>query len=266
MKYKLIIYMLILIISLLFASISAAAPYFRGTGLMNIPTAYVKSEGIFDLGMHLSAVDQRRDELAIRMDFGIFNFVELGLMELKTEDSDYILGNLKILLFRESGSAPALSIGVDNFGEKVKNESESYERSAYGVMSKRFNLPVVHIIGGHLGIGNRRYIAKTSIGKYLHGVFMGLSKDFYLSFLNSRLRLMCELDGRDLNVGLHYAMSSGLSVSFAVGELVSSSEDIKYYLGLSFTNEPVIDDINQLSKQIIKAVTLINQSRPDTDR
>jgi hypothetical protein len=155
---------------------------------------------------------------------------------------------------------------VDNFGEKAGNSSESYERSIYGVMSKKFNLPIVHIIGGHLGIGNHRYVAETSTGKYLHGVFVGLTRDFYLSFLDSRLRLMCEADGRDLNVGLQYAMASGLSINFAVGQLSLASEDIKYHLGVSFTNEPVIDDIDQLSKQVRKAVTLINQARSDTDK
>ncbi len=266
MKHKLTIYILVFAMILPFASISAAAPYFRGTGLMNIPTAYVAQEGIFDAGVHTAILDQKRDELAVRIDFGVFNFIELGMMGLRTGQNDYVLGNLKILLFRESGSTPSLSIGVDNFGETAGNSSESYERSIYGVMSKKFNLPIVHIIGGHLGIGNHRYVAETSTGKYLHGVFMGLTRDFYLSFLDSRLRLMCEADGRDLNFGLQYAMASGLSINFAVGQLSFASEDIKYHLGVSFTNEPVIDDIDQLSKQVRKAVTLINQARPDTDK
>lgn len=267
MKNKLTIYIFILAMILSFSSISAAAPYFRGTGLMNIPTAYVAQEGIFDAGVYTAILDQKRDELAVRIDFGVFNFIELGMMGLRTGQNDYVLGNLKILLFRESGSTPSLSIGVDNFGEKAGNGSESYERSIYGVMSKKFNLPIVHIIGGHLGIGNHRYIAEeTSTGKYLHGVFIGLTRDFYLSFLDSRLRLMCEADGRDLNVGLQYAMSSGLSINFAVGQLSSAAEDIKYYIGVSFTNEPVIDDIDQISKQVRKAVTLINQARSGTDK
>jgi hypothetical protein len=266
MKYKLTICVFALAIALFAAGISAAAPYFRGTGLMNTPSAYVMQQGIFDAGVHITVSDQKREELAVRIDFGMFNFIELGLMGLKADDDDYVLGNLKILLFHESGSTPSLSIGLDNFGEKAENFSESYQRSLYGVISKQFNLPILHIISGHLGIGNRRYVSETSAGKYLHGVFLGLTKELYLSFLDSRLRLMCELDGSDLNMGIQYAMSSGLSVNFAVGQLDSAPEGIKYYLGVSFTNEPSLNDIDQISKQVMKAVTLINQARSDTDK
>jgi len=265
MKHKMEIFALALAMALSLAGISAAASYFRGTGLTNIPSAYVMQEGIFDAGVHIAVSDQKRDEMAFRIDFGMFNFIELGLTGLKASGGDYVLGDLKILLFRESGITPAISIGVDNFGEKAKSFSDNYQRSIYGVMSKKFNLPILHIISGHLGIGNHRYVAETSAGKYLHGVFVGLTRDFYLSYLNSQLRLMCELDGRELNVGMRYAMASGLSFNFAVGQLGSAPEKIRYYLGVSYTNEPAIDNIDQLSKQVRKAVTLINQARTDMD-
>jgi len=248
---------------LFLADISDAAPYFRGTGLMNIPTAYITQQGFFNLGVHTAIWDQKRDELAIRVDFGIFNLAELGLMGLRKEGDGHVMGNIKLLLSRESGSTPGLSIGIDNFGEEIKNGSGGYRRSVYGVLSKQFNLPIVHLISGHLGIGNHRYIAETSIGKYLHGVFMGLSKELHLSFLDSQLCLMCEADGKDVNAGLRYTMDTGLSISVATGQLGSDLKDIKYYLGISFTNAPIMSKIDQSSELAKQAVKIANEARSD---
>ena len=254
-------YALVLAISLLFADVSAAAPYFRATSLMNIPTAYVTQEGFFNVGVHTAIWDQERDELAIRIDFGIFDLAELGLMVLKKKDRDYVIGNVKLRLSSESGSIPGLSIGVDNFGEKVQDGSESYKRSVYGVVSKQFNLPVVHLISGHLGVGNHRYATDTSIGEYLHGVFMGLSKEFHLPFLDSQLYLMCEADGRDLNAGLRYVMDSGLSLNLAIGQLSSDARDVEYHLGISFASEPIMRKIDESSELAKKAAIIANEAR-----
>lgn len=249
----------------LLTDMAAAAPYFRSTGLMNIPTAYVTEQGFFSVGVHTAFQDEKRYESAIRIDFGIFNFAELGMVGLRKEDRDYVTGNLKLLLSRESGSAPGLSIGVDSFGEKIQDDSQGYERSFYGVVSKQFNLPVVHLIGGHLGIGNNRYRGDIRMGKYLHGIFLGLDKEIYLSSLNSRLSLMCEADGKDLNAGLRYSLESGLSVGIAVGELTSRPEDIEYHLGISFSNTPIMQRIEQNSELAKRAVKIANELHSDSE-
>lgn len=251
----------ILIIALLFINVCAAAPYFRSTSLMNIPTAYISENGIFDVGFHTVILNRNRDEMAIKMDFGVFNFAELGLIGLKRDDRDYIMGNIKFLVARESGSIPSLSVGIDNFGEDIEDGSESYERSFYGVVSKKFNLPLVHLFKGHLGIGSDRYVSDTSVGQYLHGVFIGLSKDIHISALNSELRLMGELDGRDFNIGLKYIMDSGLSVNLAVGQLDTDPEDVRYHLGVSFTNSAMMDRIDQSTELAKRAVRIANEAR-----
>ena len=196
----------------------------------------------------------------MRIDFGVFNFAELGLIGLDRDDSNFVVGNIKLLAAHESGAIPGLSIGLDNIGEDVLDSAGDYERSFYGVMSKRFNLPIVHIITGHLGIGSDRYISDTSTGKYLHGVFIGLEKQFHLSSLNSDLRLMGELDGKEFNVGLQYIMESGLSVNLAVGEIDSDPDDVKYYLGVSFTNSAIMDKIDQSSELAKRAVRIANEA------
>jgi len=264
MQRKLIGFILALTAALFLTGESVAAPYFRATSLMNIPTAYVLEQGFFDVGVHTALLNRKRDELVTRIDFGIFNFAELGLAGLRKDGDDFLVGNIKFVAARESGSIPGLAIGIDNFGEDVQDESGSYGRSFYGVVSKQFNLPVVHLISGHLGIGSDRYASDASIGKYLHGVFMGIDKEIYLSSLNSRLRLMCEVDGKDLNVGLRYIMDTGLSVNLAVGQLDLDPEDVRYYLGISFTNAAMINRIDQSSELAKRAVKIANEARSET--
>ncbi len=251
-----------IILSVLFlwifiSSISSAAPYFRVSSLMNIPTAYTLPEGIFNTGIHIAIQDQERKELGLKAYLGLFNFTEIGLMKVSREDNDYIIGNLKLLIFRESGINPAISIGVDNFGEK---KAGYYQRSIYGVISKQFNLPFLHFINGHLGIGNNRYSDETSIGKYLHGVFFGLDKKFQLPYLNSQLHIMGELDGRTVNVGLQYLMDSGLSLALAAGDLASEAEGVEYYFALNFTNENMMKKINQSAELAKRAVKIANDA------
>jgi len=233
---------------------------------MNIPTAYTLDEGIFDAGLHVAIQDQGRSELGFKAYFGLFNFAEMGLMKVSKGDNDYIIGNLKLLIFHESGSNPAISIGVDNFGEKVEDETGYYERSIYGVISKQFNLPLIHFLSGHLGIGNNRYSDETSIGKYLHGVFLGLDKKFQMPFLNSQLHAMFELDGRTANAGLQYLMDSGLSLALAAGDIASEVGGIEYHIGINFTNENMMKKISQSMELAKRAAKIAEDAVINKDR
>jgi hypothetical protein len=263
LKSKVAVYISVMILVLVSAHVSAA-PYFRDTNVMNIPTAYVLRQGIFDVNAHTALLNGKRDEALFRVDFGVFNFAELGVMGLRRDDRDFVIGSIKILAARESGYFPSVSIGMDNIGEEVQDKAGDYERSLYGVMSKQFNLPIVHLISGHLGIGNGRYVSDESIGKYLHGVFIGIDKKIQLPSLNSSLRLMCEVDGKELNVGLRYMMDSGLSINLAVGELDSDPDDVRYYLGVSFTNSSIMSKISESSELAKKAVKIANESHSDS--
>ncbi len=252
---------------LLFADISIASPYFRDTGLMDIPTAYLTGQGIFTVSAHTAVKNRKREELALRIDFGMFNLAELGLIGLKKEDHDYILGNMKLMLSRESGYIPGLSVGIDNLGEKAPNSAfKGYKRSIYGVISKQFNLPVLQLVNGHIGIGNGRYISDANIGKYLHGMFIGMDKDIALLSLDSHLQIMWELMGKDLNAGLKYMMNSGLSINIAIGQLNSGARDFVYYLGIGFTNALMMKEIAQSSELAKRAVRIVNEAYPDVDR
>lgn len=255
------LFFVIFIFCLFIASFSLAEPYYRVSGLINIPDGYVLPQGIFNAGVHTTIQDQKRDEFGFKIYFGMLNLAEFGLMEIQREDENYILGNAKILFIRESDLSPGVSIGVDNVGEKVQDESESYQRSFYGVISKKFNLPFIHFVSGHLGVGNHRYSTKTSPGKYLHGVFLGLDKKIQISFLNSHLHFMGELDGVSLNFGLQYLMDTGLSIALAAGNLTSDVDNMKFHFSVNFTNENIMKRVDQSIELAKRAVKIANESR-----
>ncbi|MGQ9608876.1 MAG: hypothetical protein ACUVWN_06230 [bacterium] len=239
-------------------SFSFAIAYFSNTGLIDIPAAYVMKNGIFNAGIYTAIYDQKREEIGIRADFGIFNFAESGIFILKNNDRDFFMGNFKLMLSRESGSIPALSVGLDNFGEKVTGNIKNNKPSLYIVTSKQFNLPLVHIIDGHIGLGNQRYITDDSFGIYLHGMFFGLRKDLIFSSQNSKLRLMGEVIGKDINAGIRYIMDTGLSIDLSFGQLNSN---IKYYIGISLTNEPILRQISQASELAKNAARIANEKK-----
>jgi len=249
------------LISLLISVSSVSANYFRDKGLTDIPTAYVMNNGIFNAGANTAIQDKKRREFNFGVDFGLLNFAELGFTGIKNDDKDYLMLSAKVLLARESGVLPEFAIGMDNLGEKL----EDYDLSFYAVVSKQFNLPFLHIISGHLGIGNKRYINNESIGKYLHGAFIGLSKELVLTSRNIRLLLMSEVKGKNVNAGLKYLMDSGLIMNLAVEGLNSGAKDMTYRFGIGFTNTQMMKDISQSIELAKQAVRIANEARSEAD-
>jgi hypothetical protein len=251
-------------ISLLVTVGSVSASYFQDTGLLDIPTAYVMDNGIFNAGVKTSIRHETREEIIVRIDFGLLNFAELGVAGIKLDAKDYLMCNAKVLLARESGVLPEFAIGMDNLGEKIPY-SQFNDLSFYAVISKQFNLPFIHIISGHLGVGNKRYIYDESIGKYLHGAFLGLSKELVLTSRNIRLSLMGEVKGNNVNAGLKYTMNSGLIVNFAAEGLNSKAKNIIYHVGIGFTNAQMIKDIAQSIELAKQAVRIANEARSESN-
>ena len=254
------LYLFFFIVTLV--SLLVPCGFVSATGFMGIPTAYIMNNGIFDAGANAIIQDGKRQELVARMDFGLLNFAEFGAMGIKKDGKDYLMCNAKVLMARESGALPGFVVGVDNIGEKI--ELQDYALSFYAVISKQFNLPFIHLIGGHLGVGNKRYINDESIGKYLHGAFIGLSKELVLTSRNIHLLLMSEVKGKNVNAGLRYTMNSGLIVNLAVESLNSGIKDVTYHVGISFTNALMMKDIAQSIELAKQAVKIANEVRSET--
>ena len=239
-----------------------AAPYCRDSGLVDIPTGKVIEHGIFNLGTYFgfrNAGELPRDEAALQLDFGLFDRVEIGLTTVRHNQRSFLLGNLKVLLLRESGAVPNIAVGLENIGDSIEsglNDTERYERkSAFLAVSKQFTLPSIHHITGHIGIGNRRFVEDVGMSQVLNGVFFGISKDFHPAFARGGLTFSVEVDGRGVNTGFRHTAASGLQVYVAAEALnapATDGKEIRYLAGVSWTNRALIkriEDAKRLAKQ-----------------
>lgn len=256
-----------------------AAPYFRDTGLVDIPTGKVIEHGLFNVGTYFafrSEDELPRDEAALQLDFGLFDRVEIGLTSVRYNQRVFLLGHLKILLFREAGTVPNVAVGIENIGDPVENigdkfenglnDLERYERkSVFLAISKTFNLPRIHQIHGHIGIGNKRYVEEIGIGEVLNGVFFGISKDFQPAFSRGDLRLSIEVDGRGINTGVRYtARDSGMQVyagAEALNAPATDEKEIRYVAGVAWTNRALMKRIQEAKRLAKQAGLIANQAK-----
>jgi len=257
-RYKKSLWLWSAVVVFIYVSNAGAAPYFHDPDLVDIPSGKSLEHGIFTVGTFMAFLNEKgfpREESAVKLDFGLFNRLEISIITLKLEQN-FLLSNFKIQLLKEVDVLPNVAIGIENIGDKVPESIRRYESaSPYIAISKRFNLPFTHLITGHIGIGRKRYIEEESIGRYLHGVFGGISKDFQPRFIDGNISLSLELDGRDVNLGVRYLTISGLLLDIALGTLnapLSEGKEMRYLLGVSFTNRMMLQKIeaaSQLAKQ-----------------
>ena len=256
--------LILLLCFFLSLSYSWAAPYFRESGLVDIPTGNVVEHGIFGVGAYFAFQNDGellRDETAIRLDFGLSGRVEIGVTSVGHSKERFLLGNLKVLLLREAEVMPNIAVGVENIGGRAEIENQlndltRYERnSAFLAASKTFNLPSIHLISGHIGIGNHRFVGDTGIGKVLNGVFLGVSKEFHPPFARGDMTFCVEVAGSGVNVGLRHTTESGLQIDLGAETLNPTSTDereIRYLMEVSWTNRAMMkrmEDVKNLAKR-----------------
>ena len=248
-----------------------AAPYCRDSGLVDIPTGKVLEHGIFNLGTYFGFRNEGelpRDEVALQLDFGLFDRVEIGLTSVRYNQRIFLLGNLKVLLLRETGAVPNVAVGLENIGDSIGsglNDTERYERkSAFLAVSKQFTLPRIHHITGHIGIGNRRFVEDIGISEVLSGVFFGISKDFHPTFARGNLTVSVEVDGRGVNTGLRHTATSGLQVYVAAEALnapATDGKEIRYLAGVAWTNRALMKRVEEAKRLAKQAGRLASQAK-----
>lgn len=248
-----------------------ATPYFRDSGLMDIPTGAVIEHGIIDVGTNFAFLHRTgipREEAVIRLNFGIFDRVEFGMAGVQLNQKSFLMANLKVLLFREAGKVPNVAVGVENIGDKIKQgliDPMQYKRkSTFLAVSKTFNLPRVHQILGHIGIGNNRFSEDRGIGKVLNGVFLGISKDFRPRFAKGELTLCLETDGRGINAGVRHRGNTGLQIHLGAEALdapVSDEKEIRYVIGVSWSNREIMRQITEAKRLAKQAGRLATEAK-----
>lgn len=262
MNRHLIFFCLLLSILLIFSS-HVSGEIFTDSGLVDIPTGEVLKHGIFGVGVYAPFQNTtyfKRNPVAFRVNFGMFDRIELGASHILPQDNDAsrsFLGHVKAQLLNETGKIPNIAIGVDNFGDNVGQEWNTYQaNSAYLVISKTFNLPRIHLISGHVGVGNHRFaFNESSIG-----LFAGVSTELQPAFARGDIGISLEFDGKGANAGLRYTADSGLTLALGV-ETLNTPEDIRYLVSISWTNAKMIEQIDATKRLARQAAKLASQAK-----
>ena len=262
MVRHLILFFLLFSVSLTFSG-PVSGEIFTDSGLVDIPTGKVLKHGIFGAGVSAffqNSSDFPGDAAAFRLNFGMFDRVELGLSNLLLQDknySRYAFAHLKAQLLAESGLIPNVALGIENLGDEVSYKWKTYQsESAFLVISKTFNLPRIHLISGHIGVGNHRFAS----GDRPVGLFAGISTEFHPAFARGDIALSLEFDGAGINGGVRHTADSGLQVALGV-ETLNKPENIRYLISISWTNAQMMEQIAGAKRLARQAGKLASQAK-----
>ena len=271
-KYQILF--LLTLLALIMISHPTNGEIFIESGLVDIPTGGVLRHGIFGAGTYaafqypsenLSTTAEDNllaNALAIRLNFGLFDRVEIGLEHLwnehNSESSTERAVNLKVQLLKEQevGVIPSVAIGIENLGDKLFSGEENENPSAFLAVSKTFNLPRIHQFSGHIGVGTQQF----AFGENPIGLFAGLSKEFQPAFARGDITMNLEFDGAGVNAGVRYITSSGLQVALGV-ETLNSPDELRYLVAVSWSNEQLIDQIDETRRLIKQATKLAIEAK-----
>ena len=244
------------------------------SGLVDVPTGRVLQHGIFEAGTYLGfrqeATDRSSanlgDAVAVRLNFGLFDRLEVGLTHLWNEDTanpaTERTANLKLRLLKEpeAGIVPGVAIGIEKLGNKVFSsdvEAAGDEMpSAFLAVSKTFNLPRIHLFSLHVGVGTQRF----AFEEQPIGVFAGLSKEFRPAFARGNITTLLAFDGSGVNAGLRYITSNGLQVALGA-ETLNNPDELRYLASVSWTNEQILEEIDAMNKLIRRATALVVETK-----
>ncbi len=268
----------ILLFCVVLASITVSNPVsgevFTGSGLVDIPTGRVLKHGVFEAGTYLGFQQRMMDRsttslgdaVAIRLNFGLFDRVEIGLTQLweehGSEPSSDRTASLKLQLLEEpeAGVIPSVAIGVEKLGDKIFASDSEAEvgrtPSAFLAVNKTFNLPRVHRFSGYIGIGTQRFASKEQP----IGVFVGLSKAFRPAFARGDITTSLEFDGAGMNLGVRYLASSGLQVALGA-ETLNNPDELRYLASVSWTNAQILEQIDETRRLITRATELVVEAK-----
>ena len=261
MSHHLIFLSIMLSIFCLFLT-NVSGEIFTDSGLVDIPTGEVLKHGIFGVGVYApfqNTTHFKRYPVAFRVNFGMFDRIEFGASHILPQDNDAsrsFLGHVKAQLLNESEKLPNVAIGIDNLGDNVGQEWNTYHtNSVYFVISKTFNLPRIHLISGHIGVGNHRFAADQPIG-----FFAGVSTEISPAFARGEIGFNLEYDGTGVNAGIQHTANSGLQVALGV-ETLNKPEDIRYLLSISWSNAKMLEQIEGAKRLARQAAKLASQAK-----
>lgn len=221
---KLRLLTLLTLIGLLFVPDGAALGFgvFGSTDLMSTPSTATLSPSSAGFALDFG----EGDTTFFNLDYGLLPDLEVGLSVIDLDDDrpwrdgeTFITLRGKYRLLRETSSAPALAIGVQDIGE------EEIDISPYLVISK--NLGPDLDVDGYLGVG----------GGGFDGIFGGLSKTFKISPTQrggnnlSQIQLILEFDSENMNFASRFQIGPRAKINFGFYDMENWVMGITYTTG-----------------------------------
>ena len=256
---------------------TANGEVFTDSGLVDIPTGAVLAHGVFGVGTSFAfrqnATVSRletspttlSDVAAIRLNFGLFDRVEVGLGHLWNNDASELstewAASLKVQLLKEqeAGAIPNIALGIERLGDRILamgSEERGSLSSAFLAVGKTFNLPRIHQFSGHIGVGTQRFAFEEAP----MGLFVGLSKEFQPAFARGNITTSLEFDGSGANAGVRYVASSGLQIALGA-ETLNNPDELRYLASVSWTNKHLLEQIDETRSLIQRAAELAIEAK-----
>ena len=222
---------------------------------VEIPVASLIEHGIFEVGTNfLFGQDNKfsHQETILDLDFGLFNWIEIGINHQRNPrigDGSALLGHLKLQLLKEQDLLPHLSIGVKDLNNIKKH------RSMFLSFSKTLNLPKIHIVGVHFGIGNDHYGTENRTG-----FFGGLEKEFSPKIAKGDFSLVLQFDRRGVSGSLLHTADTGLQTTVGA-ELLNNGDQVRFLAKIAFTNKSLVKRIEETQRLAKQAARLVSQEK-----
>jgi len=234
-----------------FTLVAGSLPYAYG-GVVNAPDAYVLEHTEVEVGIAASAfsfedslgVSDSDIKLTGYFNFGILSYGQLGGAYLA--DGGFVL-NAKVAILKEGIAVPAFSLGLQNgIGSEhvdcfsgpagtpdstgtaqglwdqdgMYNYSHAQNWSVYGVASKDMRYLIGVPVTLNLGIGIGRFVGVIDGGAL--GIGSSIANGLFGSMVwraGENFSAAFEMDGRDFNLGMSYAVGKHVNLHLAWAEL-----------------------------------------------
>jgi|GEM_PF-254368 len=234
------------------AASAGSLPYSYGD-VVNAPDAYVLEHTEIEIGLGASAYSFE-DSLGVSAsDVKITGFVNFGILSYGQIGASYLADggmvfNAKVAILKEGISVPAFSLGVQNgFGgnhvdcfsgppglpdstgrvlgywdeEGFYNYDHSQNWSVYGVASKDMRYLLGLPLTVNLGIGIGRFVGVVGEGGAMN-IGSAVANGLFGSLVwkpAEAISVAFEMDSRDFNLGLDYALGKHVDLHLAWAEL-----------------------------------------------
>lgn len=210
-------------------------------GVLDTPNAYVMDNTEFNVGVSSYAVtsgttdfythegvrfQKNLRELDAFFQFGLLGRVEVGVREY---DPETYAGNVKVLMKRESSRWPAVAAGILNLGgdhdigpyggKTCWYSDEDRQNYAYYFVASKNMRNIIRVpVTVNVGVGSARFQGTNP--RWPHSKpWQGMFGSVEYHFLDERISILGEVDGRDLNLGARFKLPWGLVVTPYISEL-----------------------------------------------